>query len=95
MPQGAKPAASTFQRSMEKTFEGLESSILPPFYDDVTVKSVTFKQHLENARLVLQRIKSCGFTLNALKCMFFQVKIKYLGHIIENGNVSIDPKRVP
>ena len=51
MPQGAKPASNCFQRSMEKTFEGLEPCILPPFYDDITVKSRTFPWHLYNARL--------------------------------------------
>ena len=31
MPQGIKPASNYFQRSMEKTFSGLEQCILPPF----------------------------------------------------------------
>ena len=48
MPMGVKPAASCFQRSMEKSFDGLESCMLPPFYDDVTVKSSTFAGHLHN-----------------------------------------------
>ena len=94
MPQGVKPAASCFQRSMERSFEGLDSCILPPFYDDVTIKSGTFSGHLHNTKLILQRVRDCGFTLNALKCFFFQVKIKYLGHIIENGCISIDPERI-
>ena len=40
MPQGAKSASSTFQKSMEKTFGGLEECILPPSYDDVNVKTL-------------------------------------------------------
>ena len=88
---GVKPAASCFQRSMEKSFDGLESCMLPPFYDDVTVKSSTFAGHLHNTRSVLQRIRDCGFTLNVLKCYFFQKKIKYLGHVIENGKNFFGP----
>lgn len=94
MPMGVKPAASCFQRSMEKSFDGLEACILPPFYDDVTVKSGTFVGHVHNARSVLQRVRECGFTLNVLKCYFFQRKIKYLGHVIENGKISLDPDRI-
>ena len=78
---------------MEKTFRGLENCILPPYYDDINVKGKTFDEHLDNVRLVLTRIRDCGYTLNALKCMFFQNKVKYLGHIIENGFISIDPSR--
>ena len=94
MPQGAKSAASSFQKSMEKTFSGLEECILPPYYDDVNVKSRTFSQHLKNARLVFTRIRECGYTLNALKCSLFQTKVKYLGHIMENGSIALDPERV-
>ena len=94
MPQGAKSSASVFQKSMEKTFSGLEECILPPYYDDLNVKSRTFTQHLKNARLVFTRIRDCGYTLNALKCFLFQTKVKYLGHVVENGSISLDPDRV-
>ena len=79
---------------MEKTFGGLEECILPPYYDDVNVKSRTFSQHLNNARLVFTRIRECGYTLNALKCSLFQTKVKYLGYIVENGSIALDPERI-
>ena len=58
------------------------------------VKGTNFKTHVYNLRSVLLRIKTCGYTLNALKCHFFRTSIKYLGHIIENGKISLDPKRI-
>ena len=94
MPQGIKPAANCFQRTMEKTFTGLGNCILPPFYDDIMVKGTNFKTHVYNLRSVLQRIKTCEYTFNALKCHFFRTSIKYLGHIIENGKISLDPERI-
>ena len=94
MPPGVKPAASFFQQSMEKTFRGLESCILPPYFDDVNIKGYSFDDHLKKVKLVLTQIRKSGFTLNALKCRFFQIRMKYLGHIVENGSVSIDPDRV-
>ena len=94
MPQGAKSAASKYQQSMEKTFRGLETCILPPYFDDVNVKGKTFDDHLENVRRVLTRVRECGYTLNALKCKFFRREIKYLGHIIKDGTVFLDPDRV-
>ena len=94
MPQGIKPASNCFQRMMEKTFVDLENCILPPFYDDVIVKGHSFPEHLNNVHQVLDRIRECGFTLDALKCRFFQVKLLYLGHVLENGNISLDPERI-
>ena len=94
MPQGIKPASNCFQRTMETTFAGLEEKMLPPFYDDVMIKSSNFTEHLENVDHILARTQESGFTLNVLKCLFFQIKVAYLGHIIENGKISLDPKRV-
>ena len=94
MPPGVKPAASCFQQAMEKTFQGLEHCILPPYFDDVNIKGASFQEHLNNIRLCLTRVRKSGFTLNALKCRFFQIWLRYLGHILEKGNVTLDPERV-
>ena len=94
MPQGVKTASSCFQQTMTKTFSGHENCILPPFYDDVTIKSKGFKEHLRNAKKILDDVRAAKFTLNALKCSFFQKKIKYLGHIVSQHSVEIDPDRL-
>ena len=91
MPQGIKHASGSFQRTMLKTFTGNEHRILPPFYDDVIIKGVGFTEHLDNVKHILQDIREANFTLNALKCSFFQTKLNYLGHIIDNGKISLDP----
>ena len=49
---------------------------------------------MKNVENVLLRISNTGFTLNALKCIFFQNRLPYLGHIIDNGTISLDPKRI-
>ena len=94
MPQAVKPASHCFQRTIEKNFCNLEHCILPPFYDDVIIKGETFQQHTVNVRLVLTKVRESGFTLNALKCKFFQTRIPYLGHVIENGHISLAPDRI-
>ena len=38
-------------------------------------------------------MRAANFTLNALKCSFFQHKIKYLGHVISENSIEIDPER--
>ena len=100
MPQGIKPASSKFQQTMEKTFANHQHCILPPppppppFYDDIIIKGITFHDHVNNVVQILTCIHECGFTLDALKCKFFQTKLPYLGHIIDNGSIRIDPSRI-
>ena len=94
MPQGIKTASSTFQEGVMRTFKGHKDRILPAFYDDVTVKSKGFKQHLENVKVILNDVRAAQLTLNALKCSFFQRKINYLGHVISKQSIEIDPERI-
>ena len=94
MPQGIKPVSHAYQRTIDKTFFDMSDSVLPPFFDDVTVKGRTFPEHKQNVIKVLQRIRETGFTLNALKCYFFQHRLPYLGHIIDNGKITLDPSRI-
>ena len=94
MPQGIKPASNHFQKTMEQSFSDLSDCILPPFFDDVVIKGTTFEDHLHNVRQVLTRIRDVGLTLNALKCSFFQTTLPYLGHVIDHGQIRLDPTRV-
>ena len=94
MPMGIKPASHKFQRTMESIFSDMPHRILPPFFDDIIVKGKTFSQALQNLDCVLERVAECGFTLNALKCRLLQVKLPYLGHIVQHGTLTIDPSRI-
>ena len=78
---------------MYKIFSDISDSVLPPYFYDVTVKGRTFPEHKENV-IKVQHVREAGFTLNALKCYFFQHRFPYLGHIIDNGKITLDPSRI-
>ena len=79
---------------MEQSFSDLSDCILPPFFDDVVIEGTTFEDHLHNVRQVLTRIRDVDLTLNALKCSFFQTPLPYLGHVIDHGQIRLDPTRI-
>ena len=94
MPPGVKNASGWFQRAMGKTFVGHERRILPPYYDDIVIKGKSFLDHIQNVKCILDAIRKAGFTLNVLKCDFFQTSVRYLGHVIQDGYICLDPDRV-
>ena len=83
-----------FNEQCKKKFKRNEHRILPPFFDDIIIKGNTFDQHLNNVDHILQNVGDANFTLDALKCSFFQRKIKYLGHVIDQGKIMLDPDRM-
>jgi hypothetical protein len=63
------------------------------YVDDLFIHSSTFTEHLHHIDLVLDKLTSAGFTINAAKCQFCKPEIKFLGHIISEEGVKADNER--
>lgn len=69
-------------------------NFLEVYLDDLIIFSKSFQEHLQHVRFVFSRLREAKLKLNPEKCVFFAKRIKILGHIIENGNVYVDPAKV-
>ena len=94
MPFGLSNAPATFQRAMEYIFGDLYYSGVLTYLDDILVHGRSFDETLSRLRVVLQRLRLSGLTLNLAKCDFFPAKVRYLGHLLHDGRIYPDPKRV-
>ena len=94
MPQGLSNSPSTFQRVMELIFGDLNLSELILYLDDVLVFSETSTDHEVRLEKVFQRLEKHGLKLNGSKCQFFQRQVTYLGHVVSNAGVAVDPDKV-
>ena len=88
-----KNAAATYQRAMEKILTP-HSKYATAYIDDISVYSMTWKEHLRHMDDVLQTILRSGFKLRLSKCKFAQRQIKLLGQIVGNGTRQLDPEKV-
>jgi hypothetical protein len=61
--------------------------------DDVLVFGRDEKEHTDRLNKVLQRIQSAGATLNPAKCEFQKTKLKFLGHLIDEEGIKVDPEK--
>jgi len=64
------------------------------YVDDLLIHSPTFAEHLRHIDLVLDKLTSAGFTVNAAKCQFCKPEIKFQGHIISEEGVKADRERI-
>jgi hypothetical protein len=86
--------SATFQREMEFTFRDLIQKIIEIYQYDLMVVSKDRKDHLSHLRIVFERCRKYGISLNPKKFVFGIEEGKILGHVASNGGVSIDPERV-
>ena len=94
MPFGLKNAGATFQRAMDIAFANEKDVFLVVYLDDLTVFSGSDDEHLHHLRVVFQRCRKFGISLNPKKSLFAMDEGKFLGNIISKYGIRIDPARV-
>jgi hypothetical protein len=65
MPFGLKNAGATFQRAMDITFANEKDVFLVIYLDDLTIFSQIDEDHLHHLRIVFQRCRKFGISLES------------------------------
>jgi hypothetical protein len=64
------------------------------FIDDTLIGSKSDSDHEKYLRLVLQKRRDNQLYAKYSKCEFWIGEVPFLGHIISNGGISVDPAKV-
>jgi hypothetical protein len=94
MPFGLMNAPSTFQSLMNEVFRPWLRKFVLVFFDDILVYSKDWPTHMENLEEVLKVLQAHGLVANKKKCLFGQTSVEYLGHLISQDVVAVDPSKV-
>ena len=80
---------------MDDIFEDLiEEGIVIIYMDDMFLSAKTKEQLRENTRRVLQWLLENDLYLKPKKCEFCKEKIEWLGMVIEEGKITMDPGKL-
>jgi hypothetical protein len=94
MTFGFKNADAAYQRAMNWIFHELLRVLMEVYIDDMVVKSVGFEEHMTNLKLSLERMKKYGLQMNPLKCAFGVTSGRFLGFIVHEHGIQIDPEKI-
>ena len=94
MPFGLKNARATYQRLMTKIFKPLIGDVVEVYIDDVVVKSKTRSEHTQHLQEVFHLLKNYGMKLNPTKCAFGVSTGKFLGFMVTQRGIEINPDQV-
>jgi hypothetical protein len=94
MTFGLKNAGATYQMAINLIFHDLLEIILEVYIDDVIVKSDIIDGHLADLRLALERMRQYWLKMNPLKCVFGVSVGKFLGFIIHERDIELDPTKI-
>jgi hypothetical protein len=94
MTFGLKNTGATYQQAMNLIFHDLLGVMLEVYIDDIVVKSAGFNKHLADLRVLFKRMGKYGLKMNRLKCNFGVSAGKFLGFIVHEKGIQVDPKKV-
>ena len=92
LPFGIKNAPAEFSRIMQQVLGGL--AFVEIYLDDITIHSKSFAEHLEHIEVVFKRLAEANLFLNKKKCHFAKKEIEVLGHIVCEGKVKMDRRKI-
>jgi hypothetical protein len=94
MSFGLTNAPTYFMYLMNTVFMPELDKFVVVFIDDILVYSENEKDHEEHLRIVLTRLRDHKLYAKFSKCEFWLKKVPFLGHILSENGVSVDPNKV-
>jgi hypothetical protein len=94
MSFGLTNAPAYFMYLMNIVFMPELDKFVVVFIDDILVYSKNEKDHKEHLRIVLTRLRDHKLYSKFSKCEFQLKKVPFLGHILSENEVSVDPSKV-
>ncbi len=93
MPFGLKNAPAVFQRMVDGVLAKVRECCGCYIYD-VLIYSSNWEEHMRDLKRVLRCLDEAGLKIKLRKCSFGRRKLRYLGHIIGSGCVTVPEDRV-
>lgn len=91
MPFGMKNSPATFQRLINILTNDLDG--VDAYIDDTVLHNSTWESHVQSMRRFFDRLSGAKLTVNLAKSEFCHAHVKFLGHIVGQGQVKpIDAK---
>ena len=93
MPFGLTNAPAYFMNLMNKVFMEELDKFVVVFIDDILIYSKTTEEHEQHLRIILNKLREHELYAKFSKCEFWLQEVAFLGHIITDEGVKVDPKK--
>ena len=94
MPFGLKNAGSTYQMMITRIFEPQLGKSIEVYTDDMVVKSKLVSEHVGDLRSIFEILRKHKLHLNASKCSFGVESGKFLGYMVTQCGIEVNPDQI-
>ena len=94
MPFCLKNAGATFQRLVNRVFEKQLGRNVEAYVDDMIMKSLQKTDHLEDLKESFEALRWHCMKLNPSKCVFGVTSGKFLGFLVTQWRIEMNPDKI-
>ena len=94
MPFGLKNAGATYQRLVNYMFRPQIGQNVEVYVDDMLVKSLDEKKHLEDLQETFDTLRRYNTKLNPSKCTFEVSSGKFLGFMVSQRGIEVNLDKI-
>ncbi|GJZ24657.1 putative nucleotidyltransferase, ribonuclease H [Tanacetum coccineum] len=94
MPFGLTNAPAVFMDLMNRVCKLYLDKFVIVFIDDILIYSKTKEEHEDHLRLVLELLRGEKLFAKFSKCEFWLQEVHFLGHVINQEGIHVDPRKV-
>jgi hypothetical protein len=94
MPFGLTNAPTTFMRLMDDVLRPFTNSFVVVYLDDILIFNRTWEEHMRHIQQVLSTLRQHKLYANLEKCSFGMNRVQYLGYIVDEHGVHVDPAKI-
>jgi hypothetical protein len=91
---GVNNGSAIYQRCMDFILIGLQGIDCLAYLDDIICYSATMEEYAGKFERLFQRLEQANFMIQPSKCIFATDTVEYLGHIMTEEGVKLDPRKV-
>lgn len=92
-PFGVRTSPAGLIRFLHKILDIYEHFAIH-YLDDIIIFSDDMPSHLRHIAIIIQTLNDNGMKLNLAKCQFCKEEVNYLGYVINQKNILLDPARL-
>ena len=78
---------------INRVFHEYLDSLIIVFIDDILIYSKTKEEHEQHLRLTLQVLTQHKLYAKFSKCEFWLRSVTFLGHVLSNKGMEVDPRK--